>query len=196
MGMSRQVRGARCPQNQRFRKPGTVLEAKTCRHYPFTVPKPVPFIKAESHAPAPPTRKSRRQGRARGSQSRRGGFPRNDHNVRTGTTYEPDLDLGILRIDRIVPTPAPYPASHGFLPQTLGQDGDLTDAMVLMQNRPSRPRCSPPASSVSSTSLTRAKTTTGSSVSTSTTPAIASTNTRPLRTTCSPPQYSGPAVAR
>jgi hypothetical protein len=67
----------------------------------------------------------------------------------------------------------PYSANHGFLPQTLGQDGDPTDAIVLMQNRLSRPRCSPPALSVSSTSLTRAKTTTGSSVSTSTTLAIA-----------------------
>ncbi|HHP7238126.1 inorganic diphosphatase, partial [Longibacter sp.] len=52
----------------------------------------------------------------------------------TTTKYELDLDLGILRIDRIMHPPVPYPANYGFLPQTLDEDGDPLDAMVLMQN--------------------------------------------------------------
>lgn len=53
---------------------------------------------------------------------------------KTTTKYELDLDLGILRIDRIMHPPVPYPANYGFLPQTLDEDGDPLDAMVLMQN--------------------------------------------------------------
>ena len=53
---------------------------------------------------------------------------------KTTTKYELDLELGILRIDRIMHPPVPYPANYGFLPQTLDEDGDPLDAMVLMQN--------------------------------------------------------------
>lgn len=53
---------------------------------------------------------------------------------KTTTKYELDLDLGILRIDRIMHPPVPYPANYGFLPQMLDEDGDPLDAMVLMQN--------------------------------------------------------------
>lgn len=53
---------------------------------------------------------------------------------KTTTKYELDLDLGILRVDRIMHPPVPYPANYGFLPQTLDEDGDPLDAMVLMQN--------------------------------------------------------------
>lgn len=53
---------------------------------------------------------------------------------KTTTKYELDLDLGILRVDRIMHPPVPYPANYGFLPQTLDEDGDPLDAIVLMQN--------------------------------------------------------------
>lgn len=53
---------------------------------------------------------------------------------KTTTKYELDLELGILRIDRIMHPPVPYPANYGFIPQTLDEDGDPLDALVLMQN--------------------------------------------------------------
>jgi inorganic pyrophosphatase len=53
---------------------------------------------------------------------------------KTTTKYELDLELGILRVDRIMHPPVPYPANYGFLPQTLDEDGDPLDALVLMQN--------------------------------------------------------------
>lgn len=53
---------------------------------------------------------------------------------KTTTKYELDLELGILRVNRIMHPPVPYPANYGFLPQTLDEDGDPLDAMVLMQN--------------------------------------------------------------
>lgn len=53
---------------------------------------------------------------------------------KTTTKYELDLDLGILRVNRIMHPPVPYPANYGFLPQTLDEDGDPLDALILMQN--------------------------------------------------------------
>lgn len=50
------------------------------------------------------------------------------------TKYELNKELGILRIDRIMHPPVPYPSNYGFLPQTLDEDGDPLDAMVLMRN--------------------------------------------------------------
>lgn len=53
---------------------------------------------------------------------------------KTTSKYELDLELGVLRIDRIMHPPVPYPHNYGFIPQTLDEDGDPLDAMVLMQN--------------------------------------------------------------
>lgn len=53
---------------------------------------------------------------------------------KTTTKYELNLDLGILWVDRIMHPPVPYPVNYGFIPQTLDEDGDPLDALVLMQN--------------------------------------------------------------
>jgi inorganic pyrophosphatase len=38
--------------------------------------------------------------------------------------YEVDKDTGLLRLDRVVYSSFHYPINYGFIPQTLGQDGD------------------------------------------------------------------------
>lgn len=45
--------------------------------------------------------------------------------------YEMDKDSGALFVDRFLHTPMFYPANYGFLPQTLADDGDPLDALVL-----------------------------------------------------------------
>ena len=47
--------------------------------------------------------------------------------------YELDKDTGLLRVDRILFSSMFYPANYGFVPQTLGDDGDPLDVLVLMQ---------------------------------------------------------------
>ena len=50
------------------------------------------------------------------------------------TKYELDPELGMLRVNRILHPPIPYPTNYGFLPQTLDDDGDPIDVLVMMQN--------------------------------------------------------------
>jgi inorganic pyrophosphatase len=45
--------------------------------------------------------------------------------------YEMDKDSGMMFVDRFVHTSMFYPANYGFIPHTLGGDGDPVDAMVL-----------------------------------------------------------------
>jgi inorganic pyrophosphatase len=45
--------------------------------------------------------------------------------------YEMDKESGALFVDRILHTSMRYPANYGFLPQTLGDDGDPLDALVI-----------------------------------------------------------------
>ncbi len=45
--------------------------------------------------------------------------------------YEMDKASGALFVDRILHTAMRYPANYGFLPQTLGDDGDPLDALVV-----------------------------------------------------------------
>ena len=45
--------------------------------------------------------------------------------------YEMDKDSGALVVDRFLHTPMFYPANYGFIPQTIGDDGDPLDALVL-----------------------------------------------------------------
>lgn len=45
--------------------------------------------------------------------------------------YEIDKDTGMVFVDRFIHTPMFYPANYGFLPHTLGGDGDPIDVMVL-----------------------------------------------------------------
>lgn len=45
--------------------------------------------------------------------------------------YEIDHASGEIWLDRLLFTATRYPADYGFLPHTLGEDGDPLDAMVL-----------------------------------------------------------------
>ena len=47
--------------------------------------------------------------------------------------YELDKDTGMLKVDRILYSSIHYPANYGFIPRTLGDDGDPLDVLVLMQ---------------------------------------------------------------
>ena len=46
--------------------------------------------------------------------------------------YEVDHVTGRLKLDRYLYTPMGYPADYGFIEDTLGEDGDPLDAMVLL----------------------------------------------------------------
>ena len=54
--------------------------------------------------------------------------------------YEVDHDSGLIRLDRTLFTATQYPADYGFVPDTLGEDGDPLDALVLVQE-PTFPGC-------------------------------------------------------
>jgi inorganic pyrophosphatase len=45
--------------------------------------------------------------------------------------YELDKKTGLLRLDRVLYSAVYYPANYGFIPQTLGEDGDQLDVLVL-----------------------------------------------------------------
>jgi inorganic pyrophosphatase len=45
--------------------------------------------------------------------------------------YELDKDSGALKVDRFVGTAMHYPCNYGFIPHTLGEDGDPLDILVL-----------------------------------------------------------------
>ena len=45
--------------------------------------------------------------------------------------YEIDKTSGALFVDRFLHTPMYYPTNYGFIPQTLAEDGDALDAMVM-----------------------------------------------------------------
>lgn len=45
--------------------------------------------------------------------------------------YEVDKVSGIIMVDRIIPSSVVYPANYGFIPQTLADDGDPIDVLVL-----------------------------------------------------------------
>ena len=46
--------------------------------------------------------------------------------------YEVDHDTGRVKLDRYLFTPMGYPADYGFFENTLGEDGDPLDALVLL----------------------------------------------------------------
>ncbi len=52
--------------------------------------------------------------------------------------YEIDKESGLLKLDRVLFSPFHYPGDYGFIPQTLGQDNDPLDGLVLM-NFPTYP---------------------------------------------------------
>ncbi len=45
--------------------------------------------------------------------------------------YEVDKITGLLRLDRVIYSSFQYPINYGFIPQTLGHDGDPLDILVL-----------------------------------------------------------------
>ncbi len=47
------------------------------------------------------------------------------------TKYEIDKATGLLRLDRIIYSSFHYPINYGFIPQTLGLDGDPLDILVM-----------------------------------------------------------------
>lgn len=54
--------------------------------------------------------------------------------------YEYDKKLHVFRLDRTLFSPVHYPGDYGFIPCTLGLDGDPLDVLVLVE-APSFPGC-------------------------------------------------------
>lgn len=54
--------------------------------------------------------------------------------------YEYDKDIEAFALDRILYSSVVYPADYGFIPQTIYDDGDPMDIMVLME-QPTFPGC-------------------------------------------------------
>jgi inorganic pyrophosphatase len=53
-------------------------------------------------------------------------IPTNERNK-----YELDKQHGIFRLDRVLHSAVHYPGDYGFLPRTLGDDGDPLDVLVI-----------------------------------------------------------------
>ncbi len=54
--------------------------------------------------------------------------------------YEMDHESGRIRLDRMLFTSTRYPNDYGFVDNTLGEDGDPLDALVLVEE-PTFPGC-------------------------------------------------------
>ena len=54
--------------------------------------------------------------------------------------YEVDHATGRIRLDRLLFTSTRYPADYGYIEDTLGEDGDPLDALVLLEE-PTFPGC-------------------------------------------------------
>jgi inorganic pyrophosphatase len=54
--------------------------------------------------------------------------------------YEMDHETGRIRLDRMLFTATRYPADYGFIEDTLAEDGDPLDALVLLEE-PTFPGC-------------------------------------------------------
>ena len=54
-------------------------------------------------------------------------IPTNERNK-----YELDKRLGMFRLDRVLHSAVHYPGDYGFLPRTVGDDGDPLDVLVLV----------------------------------------------------------------
>src|SRR5437870_5197779 len=50
--------------------------------------------------------------------------------------YEVDHETGRMRLDRTLFTSTQYPADYGYVEDTLGEDGDPLDALVILQGDP------------------------------------------------------------
>lgn len=58
----------------------------------------------------------------------------------TRNKYEVDHETGRIRLDRILFTAMHYPADYGYIEDTLGEDGDPLDALLLI-DEPTFPGC-------------------------------------------------------
>jgi inorganic pyrophosphatase len=58
--------------------------------------------------------------------------------------YEYDVELNRIRLDRMLFTATGYPGDYGFVPDTLAEDGDPIDALLLL-DEPTFPGCLVPA---------------------------------------------------
>src|ERR1700742_532332 len=45
--------------------------------------------------------------------------------------YELDKESGLIKLDRVLYSAVYYPANYGFIPETLAEDGDPLDVLVL-----------------------------------------------------------------
>ena len=54
--------------------------------------------------------------------------------------FEYDKELGVFRLDRHLYSSSFYPGDYGFVPQTLAEDGDPLDILVMV-NEPTFPGC-------------------------------------------------------
>jgi inorganic pyrophosphatase len=54
--------------------------------------------------------------------------------------YEFDKERGLLRLDRVLYSPVHYPTDYGYIPETLEEDGDPIDILVMITN-PTVPGC-------------------------------------------------------
>ena len=54
--------------------------------------------------------------------------------------YEYDAELGAIKLDRFLFSSMVYPVDYGMVPNTLGEDGDPLDALVLLEE-PTFPGC-------------------------------------------------------
>ncbi|MBX6353542.1 MAG: inorganic diphosphatase [Thermoflavifilum sp.] len=54
--------------------------------------------------------------------------------------YEFDKEAGVFRLDRVLYSPMHYPAEYGYIKDTLAEDGDPLDALVLT-SFPTFPGC-------------------------------------------------------
>ena len=48
-----------------------------------------------------------------------------------GVKYEFNKDSGMLEVDRFMTSAMHYPCNYGFIPQTLAEDGDPTDVLLI-----------------------------------------------------------------
>ena len=54
--------------------------------------------------------------------------------------YEIDKETGLLKLDRVIHSSFHYPINYGFIPRSLGHDGDALDILVLC-SQPIQPLC-------------------------------------------------------
>src|SRR5690242_3351193 len=58
----------------------------------------------------------------------------------SGNKLKFDEDLGVYRLDRVLPAGMLFPFDFGFVPQTVADDGDPLDVIVLLDT-PVHPGC-------------------------------------------------------